>query len=41
LARECFGDDFVHDYAVTREWEAAEARRIVSVWERERYFEMI
>ena len=41
LARDCFGDDFVHDYAVTREWEAAEARRIVSACERERYFEMI
>ncbi len=41
LPREYLGEDFVHDYAVTRAWEAAEARRIVSAWERERYFEMI
>jgi len=40
-AREAFGDAFVDHFAATREWEEREARRHVTDWELERYFEII
>jgi glutamine synthetase len=41
LAREWFGDDFVADYVTMRRWEVDRYNRVVTTWERERYFEMI
>jgi glutamine synthetase len=41
LAREYFGGLFVHDYLVSRRWEAARYNRVVGEWERARYLEMI
>ncbi len=41
MAREWFGDTFVHHYAASRDFEQAAARAVVSDWELTRYFEMI
>jgi glutamine synthetase len=41
LAREWFGEQFVHDFVVSRRWEVERYNRMVSAWERERYFEMV
>ncbi len=41
MAREYFGDAFVEHYAATREWEVREFRKHISLWELERYFEII
>ncbi|MBI3896911.1 MAG: glutamine synthetase [Gammaproteobacteria bacterium] len=40
-ARELFGAPFVEHYAATREWEEREARKAVSDWQLQRYFEII
>ena len=41
VARELFGDVFVDHFAATRDWESRAARRHVSDWDLERYFEII
>ncbi len=41
MARAYFGDDFVEHYAASREWEEREYRKHISLWELERYFEII
>ena len=41
LARDAFGELFVHDYLVSRRWEAERYNRVVGEWERARYLEMI
>jgi glutamine synthetase len=41
LAVEFFGEPFVHDYLVSRRWEAERYNRVVGEWERARYLEMI
>ncbi len=40
-ARALFGDDFVEHYAATREWEEREARKQITDWQLQRYFEII
>ena len=40
-ARELFGDAFVDHYAATREWEEREARKHITDWQLQRYFEII
>jgi glutamine synthetase len=40
-ARELFGDSFVEHYAATREWEEREARKAITDWQLQRYFEII
>jgi glutamine synthetase len=40
-ARALFGDAFVEHYAATREWEEREARKHITDWELDRYFEII
>lgn len=40
IARTWFGDDFVKDYATTREWEAIEASKQVTDWQLARYLEL-
>lgn len=40
-ARELFGSEFVDHYAATREWEEREARKAVTDWQLNRYFEII
>ena len=40
-ARDLFGPEFVDHYAATREWEERQARRAVTDWQLERYFEII
>ncbi len=40
-ARALFGDAFVEHYAASREWEEREARKHVSDWQLQRYFEII
>lgn len=40
-ARDLFGDAFVEHYAATREWEEREARKAVTDWQLNRYFEII
>ncbi len=40
-AREILGEPFVDHYVRTRDWEARQARRVVSEWELRRYFEAI
>ncbi|MFA5121109.1 glutamine synthetase family protein [Zavarzinia sp.] len=40
-AKALFGEDFVHHFASTREWEEREARRAVTDWQLARYFEII
>ncbi len=41
VARELFGDPFVDHYAATREWEEREARKAITDWQLQRYFEII
>jgi glutamine synthetase len=41
MAREWFGEDFVHHFAASREWEEREFRRHITDWELARYFEII
>lgn len=41
VARELFGDTFVDHFAATRDWEDREARKHVTDWDLERYFEII
>jgi glutamine synthetase len=40
-ARALFGDAFVDHYAATREWEEREARKAITDWQLQRYFEII
>ncbi|MBI1778922.1 MAG: glutamine synthetase [Proteobacteria bacterium] len=40
-ARALFGDAFVDHYAATREWEEREARKQITDWQLQRYFEII
>ena len=40
-ARELFGDEFVENYAQSREWEEREFRKAITDWELARYFEII
>lgn len=40
-ARALFGDAFVEHYAATREWEEREARKHITDWQLQRYFEII
>lgn len=40
-ARALFGDVFVEHYAATREWEEREARKAITDWQLQRYFEII
>jgi glutamine synthetase len=40
-ARELFGDAFVEHFAATREWEEREARKHITDWQLQRYFEII
>ncbi|MCF6195349.1 MAG: glutamine synthetase family protein [Emcibacter sp.] len=40
-AKELFGDAFVEHYASTRDWEELEARKAVTDWQLQRYFEII
>jgi glutamine synthetase len=41
MARDWFGEDFVHHFAASREWEEREFRRHITDWEMARYFEII
>lgn len=41
LARDWFGADFVDHYVAMRRWDVAQYERVVTTWERERYFEMV
>jgi glutamine synthetase len=41
MARAWFGEDFVHHFAASREWEEREFRRHITDWEMARYFEII
>jgi glutamine synthetase len=40
-ARECFGDEFVDHFVMTRLWEVAEYEKNLNSWQLERYFEII
>lgn len=40
-ARDWLGDAFVDHFAATREWEVREFRKHISMWELDRYFEII
>ena len=40
-ARALFGDAFVEHFAATREWEEREARKAITDWQLQRYFEII
>lgn len=40
-AREIFGAEFVEHYAQTRIWEEREARKAITDWQMQRYFEII
>ena len=40
-ARALFGDAFVEHYAATRDWEEREARKAITDWQLQRYFEII
>ncbi len=40
-ARALFGDAFVDHFAATREWEEREARKQITDWQLQRYFEII
>ncbi len=40
-AQEIFGNDFVEHYAQTRIWEEREARKAITDWQLQRYFEII
>lgn len=41
MARDWFGEDFVHHFAASREWEEREFRKHITDWELSRYFEII
>ena len=41
MARDYFGEEFVHHFAASREWEEREFRRHITDWELARYFEII
>ena len=41
IAQELFGAEFVHHFVATREWEWQQYGRVVSDWEKRRYFEII
>jgi glutamine synthetase len=41
MAHEWFGEEFVHHFAASREWEEREFRRHITDWELARYFEII
>ena len=41
IARELFGEEFVHHYVRTREWEWRQFQDAVTDWELKRYFEII
>jgi glutamine synthetase len=41
LARDWFGDEFVENYAATREWQWRQRLDAVTDWEMKRYFEII
>mgnify|MGYP000069416368 CR=1 FL=1 len=41
VAKELFGEEFVNHFVATREWEWAQYNRVVSDWEKKRYFEII
>ncbi len=41
VAKELFGEEFVNHFVATREWEWAQFSRVVSDWEKKRYFEII
>lgn len=41
LAHTLFGTDFVHHFTATREWECRQYNKVVTDWERKRYFEVI
>jgi len=40
-ARTIFGDAFIEHFVSTREWEEREARKHISDWQMQRYFEII
>ena len=41
IAKELFGEDFVNHFVASREWEWQQHGRVVSDWEKRRYFEII
>ena len=41
IAKELFGDEFIDHYSRTRDWEVLEARKAVTDWQLQRYFEII
>ena len=41
MAHDWFGEEFVHHFAASREWEEREFRRHITDWELARYFEII
>ena len=41
MAQDWFGEEFVHHFAASREWEEREFRRHITDWELARYFEII
>jgi glutamine synthetase len=41
IAEELFGKDFVNHFVASREWEWQQYGRVVSDWEKRRYFEII
>ena len=40
-AKQLFGDEFIDHYSRTRDWEVLEARKAVTDWQLQRYFEII
>jgi glutamine synthetase len=41
IAKELFGEEFVSQFVASREWEWQQYGRVVSDWEKRRYFEII
>jgi len=41
IATELFGKEFVHHFTNTREWEWRQYSKVVTDWEKKRYFEII
>lgn len=41
VGAELFGEQFIHDYVATREWEVLQARKAVTDWQLQRYFESV
>jgi glutamine synthetase len=41
IARDYLGDTFVDHYSAMRRWEVERHRRVVTAWERRRYFEQV